>query len=179
MQKIEKLVKEAKENLELLYEIATHDEKTGLYNYKFFKNVFAIEIAKARRGEPLCLAIIDADDFKRINDKLGHLFGDRTLKEVARVLKKGLRESDVTARYGGEEFLIMLPETNLKKAKKVAERIRKNVLQDSFLAKYNITVSIGVSEFRKNDALAKMMKRADSALRKAKLQGKNRVVLTE
>lgn len=179
MRKIEKIIKEARKNLDLLYEIATHDEKTGLYNYKFFKNVFALEIAKAKRGNSLSLIIADIDDFKKRNDKFGHLTGDRILKELARVLKKDLRESDVVARYGGEEFLIMLPETSLKKAFKVAKRIRKEISLDNFLSRYKITISIGISEFRKKDNLAKMLKRADSALLKAKKQGKDRVVLAD
>ena len=118
-EKIEELFGDAdrrqKKYISWLYELATRDEKTGLYNNKFFESILGMEMEKAQRGYgELCLFIIDIDFFKKINDKYGHIKADELLKRLALVLKKQLRKSDIAARCGGEEFFILLPETNLE-----------------------------------------------------------------
>ena len=162
-------------NLNKLYYIATHDQKTELYNNIFFKDVFALELDKAKRGKALSLIIVDIDFFKKINDSYGHIVADKILEKVARVLEKEVRKYDIVARFGGEEFFIMLPSTALERAKKIAERLRKAVLKDNFLRKYHITTSLGISEYKKMDNFEKISKRADKALYRAKETGRNKV----
>ena len=89
---ISNLIRELERNIDLLYEIATIDEKTGVYNHKFFQTIARIEFEKAKRGKPLSLLIIDIDNFKKLNDNYGHLFGDKILKKLAEVLKGGFRK---------------------------------------------------------------------------------------
>lgn len=162
-------------SLELLYEHATRDEKTGVYNYKFFKNVLERELERAKRGEKLSLIVIDIDFFKKVNDAHGHLQGDRILKELAKVIVKEVRKYDVVSRFGGEEFFVLLPDTSIVKAKKVAKRLKKNLWKNKVLKKYKITISMGVSEYKKRDSVSKIVKRADKALYRAKGLGRDRV----
>jgi len=165
------------ESVSLLYEEAIHDEKTGLYNSKFFDNILDMEMEKAGRGyEKLCIFIIDIDFFKKINDTYGHLKADEFLKRLADVLKKQLRKSDVASRFGGEEFFILLPETDLEKAKKLTSRLRKAIKTDKILKKYGITVSGGLTEYKKRDMKKSFKERADKALYKAKETGRDKFV---
>lgn len=174
--KIEELLKTMGDSISMLYDLATHDEKTGIYNNKFFENMLEMEIEKARRGqEKLSLIITDIDFFKKVNDVYGHMKADELLERLARVLEKELRRSDVLARFGGEEFVVLLPETSLAKAKKLAKRLREAVHKDKILKKHNLTVSGGISEFRgKRDTKSKFKTRADDALYKAKKNGRDR-----
>jgi len=122
--KVEELFDTIIESFSSLYEVATHDEKTGLYNNKFFETILDMEIEKAKRGkEKLSLMITDIDFFKKINDKYGHIKADELLKRLADVMTKLVRKSDIVARFGGEEFMILLPETNLEKANLFAESL--------------------------------------------------------
>ncbi len=162
-------------NINKLYKIATTDDKTGLHNYKFFKEIFEIENAKARRGAKLCLGIFDIDFFKKVNDTYGHDVGDKVLVRVARLIEGCLRRSDLVARFGGEEFVVLFPDTSGAKAKKVAERIRKKIKEK--LKRPAITISGGVSEYKKADNLDKILKRADKGLYKAKVGGRDMVVV--
>jgi diguanylate cyclase (GGDEF)-like protein len=175
--KLTKLLDKINTNVSQLYHIATHDEKTGLHNHVFFKEVFGFELDKARRGRPLSLIIIDIDFFKKVNDTYGHIQADKILKRLAKVLEESVREYDVVARFGGEEFFVMLPNTVLFKAGKIAGRIRRAVLNDAVLKKYNVTISLGVSAFRERDNFERISKRADKALYRAKKEGRNRVVV--
>jgi diguanylate cyclase (GGDEF)-like protein len=164
-------------SVDSLYEIATHDEKTGIYNNKFFSNILDIEIAQAKRGlQKLSLIIVDIDFFKKINDVHGHFKADDLLKKLAEVLKKTTRKSDIVARFGGEEFVILLPSTSLNKAKKLAERIKKAIHSNRILKKYNLTVSGGVTEFKKTDNKNSFQKRADKGLYSAKKSGRDRFI---
>jgi len=175
--KIEDLFSAMTESVSLLYDAATHDEKTGLYNSKFFDTILDMEMEKAGRGyEKLCLFIIDVDFFKKINDTYGHLKADEFLKRLADVLKKQLRKSDVVSRFGGEEFFILLPETDLEKTKKLTSRLRKAINSDKILKKHGITVSGGLTEYRKKDTKKSFKERADKALYKAKNSGRDRFV---
>lgn len=170
--KLKGIIKHLDDSVETLFEIATKDEKTGLYNHLFFKNVFSLEIESAKRGKPLSIIIIDIDFFKKVNDTYGHLTGDKILKSLAKLLQEKLRKYDVLSRFGGEEFFIMLPNTKIQKAKKVAERLRKSV--ENSKIKPKITISLGLTEYKKKDTMNKMFKRADKALYVSKDKGRNR-----
>ena len=175
--KITALLDSINESVSLLYETATHDEKTGLYNNKFFETLLDMEIEKAKRGQQkLSIVMIDIDFFKKINDTHGHMEADELLAKLAQVLKKQARISDVVARFGGEEFVILLPETNLVKAKKFSARLKKTIHDDKILKKYNLTVSGGITEFKKNDNKKKFKHRVDQALYEAKHKGRDRFV---
>jgi len=172
-QNLKNILNSLDKNIDSLYELATRDEKTKLYNYKFFKNILEIEFEKARRGSPLSLAILDIDDFKQVNTKYGHIKADQFLVKTARTIEKSLRKSDIVARFGGEEFIILFSNTNVNKAEKISERIRKKIEANS---KPKINVSIGLTEYKEKDTIMKLKSRADSALYKAKSTGKNKVV---
>lgn len=174
-EKIQDLLEQIKISADKLYHIATHDFKTGLHNNLFFREMFDIELSRAKRGKPFSLLIIDVDFFKKINDTYGHLQADKILLRLAQLIERESRRYDVVARFGGEEFFILLPNTNLAKAKKVAERFRKAILKDAFMKKYGVTISGGVSEYKERDNFEKISKRADDALYKAKKEGRNRI----
>ena len=178
--KIQDLFDSIHESVSLLYDAATHDEKTGLYNNKFFETIFEMEIDKAIRGqEDLSLVMIDIDFFKKINDKYGHMKADEFLKRLADVVKKQVRGADVVARFGGEEFIILLPETNLGKAKRFVVRLKKAIHSDKILSKFHITVSGGVTQYKKGDNKKKMKERVDRALYRAKETGRDKFVSVE
>ena len=179
-EKIEELFGTMKESISLLYETAIRDEKTGLYNSKFFETILDMEIEKVKRGqEKLSIFIIDIDFFKKINDKYGHLKADELLIRLAEVLTKQFRKSDIVSRFGGEEFLILLPETDLKKAKKITSRLRTAIKSDKILKKHDVTVSGGLTEFRKRDTKKTFKQRVDKALYKAKHSGRDKFVSVE
>ncbi len=166
-----------KKHISDLYDFATLDEKTGLYNNKFFENILEMEMEKAQRGyQELCLFIVDVDFFKKINDKYGHLKGDEFLKRLANVIKKQLRKSDVAARFGGEEFFVLLPQTSIEKAKLITARIREAIKSDSVLKKYKITVSGGLTCYVQKDTAKSFQERADKAMYKAKETGRDKFV---
>ena len=171
-----KLIKELEKNIEYLYEIATIDEKTGVYNNKFFKTVSEMELDKVKRGiDPLSLLILDIDNFKKLNDTYGHIVGDKMLKCLGTVMKENTRKYDIISRFGGEEFIILLPNTNIKRAITVCDRIRKKVQEDNEMVKYKVTISGGLTEYKKGDSIKRMQVRADKAVYQAKKLGKNRI----
>lgn len=162
-------------SISMLYDAAIKDEKTGLYNHKFFETVLDMEIEKAKRQkDSLSLIIIDIDFFKKMNDTYGHLKADEMLAELALTLRKISRKSDVAARFGGEEFFILLPKTDIAKAKKFASRVKSAIRNNDFLRQFKLTVSGGITEFRPRDTKFKFKERADKALYKAKNGGRNR-----
>lgn len=172
------ILRQLESNIDLLYELATIDEKTGAYNNKFFKTISEMELDKAKRKiGPLSLMILDLDNFKKLNDTYGHLIGDDILKRLAFVLKNNIRKYDIISRFGGEEFVILLPNTQIKRAKLVCERMRREVQNDRELKKYSVTFSGGLTEYKKGDSVKKMQLRADKAVYQAKKKGKNRIEL--
>jgi len=176
--KIEELFKNMNESLSLLYDIATLDEKTGLYNNRFFQTELDMEIEKAQRGnQKLSLMIIDIDYFKKINDTYGHVKADDLLKQLAKVILKQIRRSDIAARFGGEEFFILLPETSLDKAKKLALRLQKAIHNNSILNRHKVAVSGGITQFKLKDTKKKLKQRVDKALYQAKNTGRNKFVV--
>jgi len=173
---VTRVLEDIKNSLYDLYDIATRDEKTGIYNHRFFSNIFDMELEKASRGmQNLSLVVIDIDYFKKFNDTYGHLVGDKVLLELAKTLSKKLRKYDILSRFGGEEFFVLLPATTLSLAIKVAERLRKSLPENKALKKYGVTISLGVTEYKKGDTMKRMISRADKALYLSKKNGRNRV----
>jgi len=158
---------------------ATHDYLTGLLNRQQFEVLLDQEIFRARRYEsPLSVIMFDVDRFKTINDNLGHAAGDVVLKELARELKKWVRESDSVARWGGEEFTLMLPDCGLRDAERMAEHLRGRVLEVTFSADiHHLTISLGVAAYRHNESRRELLRRVDDALYTAKQKGRNRAVV--
>ena len=154
-----------------LNQMAVTDELTGIGNFRHFQNIFESEFHRAQRYKrSLSLIMLDIDNFKTFNDQYGHTFGDEILKKIALVLNKTIRKEDTVARYGGEEFIIIAPETDEKKAKDLAERIRKAVSH----LKHHITVSLGIASYPTDAKTAKtLLEKADKALYRSKANGKN------
>ena len=160
-----------------LQDVSFTDEVTRLYNRHFFSVRFEEEIARARRfGHPLSLVLLDVDGFKTVNDELGHLAGDETLRGVAEVLLKSSRGIDVISRYGADEFAVLLVETPPDGAELYAERVREILSLYSFSHSRQVTASFGTAslapDLRSADDLVRA---ADGALGVAKRRGKNRV----
>lgn len=156
------------------------DELTGLLNRATMERDLERELAHTRRNQsPLCVAMVDADHFKNVNDTLGHGFGDTVLEELAVRFEAALRPHDRVYRYGGEEFLVMLPETSLQDAVQVMDRLRSAVCESTITEGENevsLTVSAGVALTRDRDAIEDVIERADAALYQAKSSGRNRVI---
>ncbi len=169
-----------------VFEDANHfskcDSLTGLYNRGYFEDSLSGEISRARRYDTeFSILFLDLDDFKNVNDTMGHLAGDFVLKKVSSLIISEKREEDVVARYGGEELVVILPETNKVNTIIKAERIRKKI-QDMSLVfdgkKIKISVSGGIATFPQDAVEAnKLIHCADKALYRAKGEGKNRVCL--
>ncbi|MBZ0186468.1 MAG: diguanylate cyclase, partial [Candidatus Obscuribacterales bacterium] len=153
------------------------DAMTGLPNRRHFETQLSKEIDRYQRfGHAFSFIIIDLDYLKKINDNLGHQFGDEAIKHIGNVLKKSIRDVDTVGRFGGEEFVVLLPETDLKWAKMVAERICTSIREKVVEGVGTITASLGVAVFPKDaDDKEKLFELADKALYLAKQRGRNRV----
>ena len=164
-------------------ELVREDQLTGSLNRRGLDDVFERETARSdRRGTPLCVALLDLDDFKRLNDTHGHLAGDGALRHLVKIVKETLRSMDVIARFGGEEFVILLPETTIEAAAQTMTRLQRELTRHFFLhenEKLLITFSAGVALRIPNEAQAALIGRADKAMYQAKMSGKNRVVVAE
>jgi two-component system cell cycle response regulator len=136
----------------------------------------------AMRGKPLSVMMLDIDFFKAINDSYGHDAGDDVLREFAVRIRKSIRGIDLACRYGGEEFVIVMPETDLTVAGMIAERLRRSIAGETFAVnkgtkRIDVTISVGLATLdRKGEPVADVLKRADTALYRAKHDGRNRVV---
>jgi diguanylate cyclase (GGDEF)-like protein len=165
---------------EALEQLSITDSLTRLHNHRFFQDQFAREAKRAERSEaPLCLVLIDIDDFKHLNDHLGHAAGDTVLARVAGIMSELLRETDTLCRYGGEEFALLTPQTEVSGAISLAEKIRGAVAGSEYGVvgpdgAARITVSIGVADFA--ESTGDTFNRADRALYDAKAAGKDCVV---
>ena len=160
---------------------ANRDLHTGCYNKTYFTKALDLQFKKAKVSEIfLSLIVFDIDHFKKINDTYGHDAGDYVLKEITETIQKqSVRPSDIFARYGGEEFVILLLKTEFTKALEIAEDIRKGLEAHNFIyedRKFTVTASFGVADYKKDvPTSADLFKRADSALYKAKSEGRNNV----
>ncbi len=165
-----------------LRELASRDPLTEAMNRRLFFELAERELARAERAaEPLSLAMIDADHFKRVNDEHGHLMGDQVLRTLVELCRQSLRGTDLLARYGGEEFVVLLPVTELADAERVMERVRAQISNASMSGgrdgkdKVRFTVSIGVVSRAPGESLHSLLRRSDEALYEAKARGRNRV----
>lgn len=183
VQDAENRIHNLESKLEQMSELVREDQLTGSLNRRGLDDVFEREIARSeRRHTPLCVAMLDLDDFKRLNDTHGHLAGDEALVHLVRVIKETLRTMDVIARFGGEEFLILLPETPIEEAAQTVTRIQRELTKSIFMhnkERLVITFSAGVALRGINEVQASIVKRADDAMYKAKRAGKNRVIIAE
>jgi len=176
------LQRERERMLGKLQNLAITDGLTKLNNSRHFYHQLAAEVGRSNRyGHPLSLLLLDIDHFKNYNDQYGHLEGDKVLVRIAGVIKSCLRAMDSAYRYGGEEFTIILPETKAKEAITVAERIRSAVEKESHTPNGGdavfITISIGVTEYRKTEKKSTFVHRADEAMYSSKENGRNKVTL--
>lgn len=161
---------------------ANHDPLTGALNRRSFALLYEKAMAYSRRNQrPLSVLMIDLDNFKYVNDHLGHEFGDKVLCSFVAVTQKTLREEDVFCRFGGEEFVALLPNTGSESALGVANRLRSAFEIDSALIEpkaghepLTITVSIGIAELKLEEGFEALLSRADNALYQAKDNGRNR-----
>jgi two-component system cell cycle response regulator len=166
-----------------LHRVAVTDPLTGAYNREFLTQRLPGELeAAVANDRPLSVALIDIDEFKRINDAHGHLVGDHVLAEIARRLRTAIRGGDLLVRYGGEEFLAVLPRADAGRAWEVGERMRQRVSETPIEVlggpRVVMTLSVGVAQLRTSPALEtahQLTDRADSALYSAKRHGRNRV----
>lgn len=176
-------VEEARIHAELAQEQALTDALTGLLNRYGLQRSLGREQSEARRySRPLACLMIDMDDFKSVNDNHGHSVGDIALQQVARILTDGLRGSDMVFRYGGEEFLALLPETDLKGAVALGEKIRDDASNRLFGYgdhMFRLTLSVGAASLCDGESGNDLVARADLALYQAKKLGRNRVEFVE
>jgi diguanylate cyclase (GGDEF)-like protein len=174
------------DNVEAQYHAEVHrlsntDALTEVANRRQLEQILARELLRSRRyHRPLALLFVDADHFKALNDRLGHVAGDQTLRALAARIQAAVRQDGLVARYGGEEFAVVLPEASLDAGVNVAERIRAQLAQAPFCfggALYWVTVSIGVAATSGEESfgLEEFLDRADANLYRAKRQGRNRV----
>lgn len=169
-----------------LYNLATVDGLTGLVVRRHFQSKMEEEFRRARRyNKPLSYLMTDIDHFKKFNDTYGHQTGDAVLREVAQIVRKSVRETDIAARYGGEEFCVILPETEPEGARQFAERLRQKVESSTFRGaqgeELKVTISVGVSciPYTNPENAAEMIKLADDSLYVCKRNGRNRVELAQ
>jgi two-component system cell cycle response regulator len=172
-----------RDNVQNSIEMAVTDGLTGLHNRRYMEShLITLAEQASMRGKPLALMMLDIDFFKSINDGYGHDAGDDVLREFAVRVRKSIRGIDLACRYGGEEFVIVMPETDLRVAGMVAERLRRSIAGEPFAVhngakRIDVTISIGLSILeRKGERVADVLKRADIALYRAKHDGRNRVV---
>jgi diguanylate cyclase (GGDEF)-like protein/PAS domain S-box-containing protein len=176
-QELHELQGQLREALAKEQELARVDPLTHVSNRRAFYEQAEVEIARARRySRPLCIAYMDIDDFKLVNDKLGHSTGDAVLVTLASALRAKLRISDVVARMGGDEFAVLLPETDAASAELVLKKVQKSLLETVAQNRWNITFSIGAASFPTPPAsLEAMIRVADEAMYAVKAHGKNDV----
>lgn len=177
-------VVQLKENLEKVTTESNRDFLTGVGNRKAFEHKLGelTQWVQQTPGADLCLLMLDIDHFKKFNDKFGHLIGDEVLRKVGGALHDTVKGKDFVGRYGGEEFAVLLPNTPLSGALIVAENIRKHIQETQLLRKDTntfvdqVTVSIGAARYRpEKDSVAVFISRADNALYRSKMGGRNRV----
>ena len=173
---------ELKKEIEKLKDLITIDFLTRVYNRRAFSEFLqkacrearwtAKHHTRRRKGDYFSLLLIDIDDFKKFNDKYGHLYGDKILRKTAKFLQKSVRDFDIIARWGGEEFTIILQEATLEQAEKRAETILKNCRKN-----LPITFSIGIIQSNPKYTARQIFHKVDRALLKAKKHGKNQVLI--
>ena len=173
-------VSELEQQLSQVSTLVQKDPLTNALNRRGLEQAFQVESARAARyGTPLTLALMDLDDFKKVNDTLGHVAGDRALIHFVTTVHATMRPTDLTARAGGEEFSVLFPATDLKAAAEAVERLQRELAQRPFAFENErmlLSFSSGVAQWQPGESLEDLMKRSDAGLYEAKRSGKNRVV---
>lgn len=171
-------LEEANDRLE---ELATTDDLTGAWNRRYLLDMLDRECRRtARTGAGLAVVMVDVDHFKHVNDTHGHPFGDRVLREVARLMQEEARDVDLVARYGGEEFMILMPETDARAAATAGERLRRRIADHPVREDgrtVTVTVSVGVADLDETLDPTDLLRHVDEALYAAKDRGRNRTCL--
>jgi len=161
-------------------QLADLDALTGLHNRRYFHDTLAREVARAHRYDRrLALIIFDLDDFKAINDRIGHLSGDAVLADAADVISSVVRSADIACRVGGDEFAVILPESGMQEAEQLYARLQQELAQRPLADAGRIRLSAGVAELARDDDSRSFFERADDALYSAKEAGKGRAVAAE
>ena len=175
----EERVRHLERELEVTANLVKVDPLTNVLNRRGMNDAYATEEARcARSGSPLCVGLIDIDNFKHLNDRLGHHAGDGALQHLAAIMRDTVRPSDVVARFGGEEFVLLLPDTPMEEAEKVMVRVQRELTKQLYLhnnERVLITFSAGVALGRPGENRDEHIARADCAMYEAKAGGKNRV----
>lgn len=183
LRKLEKESATLRERLQKERQAAMQDCLTGIGNRMAYEERIRLEFARWKRyRKPLSLLIWDIDHFKQINDRYGHLAGDKALKSIARILSSKVRETDFFGRYGGEEFVLIIPEAQPEQVRQIADQLRRAVAKTPFHFQgkpVTITLSCGIASFREGDDPYSVFDRADQALYQAKQQGRNRVMFAD
>jgi diguanylate cyclase (GGDEF)-like protein len=168
------------EALRLNTRLATTDDLTGLYTRRYLMNMLSNQKALSEREDSdFVILFADLDHFKHINDSFGHYIGDIVLKNFADIIRMSIREIDYGSRFGGEEFVILLVNTDIEQAKKVAQRIRRGIEHFNFndvAPGLHVTVSIGIANYKQYKSIQETLMSADNRMYKAKEQGRNRIV---
>lgn len=174
IKRINTQIEERKQVEEELKILSSTDKLTQAYNRAKFDELITNEMMRAERYQhPLSMVLLDIDDFKMVNDTHGHIAGDSVLVSIVEIMNRTKRAVDYVVRWGGEEFLLLTPEIDIEGAEMLAERLRNAVEGHKFGSNGNITISLGVTQFRQGDTEDSFIKRADDALYKAKTIGKN------
>jgi diguanylate cyclase len=176
-------VRDLEAELERVGSLVRADQLTAALNRRGLDEAFQTEAARVERsGKPLTLALLDLDNFKALNDRLGHQAGDSALVHLVNVVREAIRPTDVIGRYGGEEFVILLPDTGMEEGEAVMVRVQRALTRRFFLHKNErllITFSAGIAQLAAGENWAQALDRADRALYEAKRLGKNRTVRAE
>ncbi|MDZ4201810.1 MAG: diguanylate cyclase [Gallionella sp.] len=181
VQESEARIRELEQELSQVSELVREDQLTGALNRRGMDAAFEHEATRCDRSQsPLCVALLDIDNFKRLNDTLGHHAGDKALIHLCEVIKEALRPSDSVARYGGEEFVILLPDVSIEEAAATVERLQRELTKKFFLHENErvlVTFSAGVAQRQAQEPQEDVIGRADKAMYQAKHTGKNRVIV--
>jgi len=176
----ERVVELETELIRLSEEVST-DQLTKIANRRGLMQAFDAEKARLEReGSELSIGLLDIDNFKRLNDEMGHSAGDTALKSLADVVSKTLRPTDLVARYGGEEFVVLLPNTPVEEGEQILTRLQRSLTGGLFMHENKqvfVTFSAGVTAYRAGERIEAALERADAALYEAKRTGKNRTCL--
>jgi diguanylate cyclase (GGDEF)-like protein len=171
------LLSELRSALEREKKLARTDSTTGVANQRLFYELTHLELKRAcRYGHPLTVAFIDIDDFKKINDKLGHKVGDKVLRKVAETISANIRETDIIARIGGDEFALLLPGTGYEPSQIVLERVQRQFLENMQAKQWSVTCSMGAITFMSSPkSVDEIIEKADYLMYVVKNGGKNRI----
>jgi len=160
----------------ILSEMSSIDGLTKISNHRsLIANLNECMARAARTGGTMSIALFDIDDFKKVNDNKGHIYGDQVLVDVAAIIKRNIRDTDLAGRYGGEEFLVIFENAGLAAAADIAQRIRKAVESNTFAGGITVTISGGVKQYQ-GEELSDFIHKADENMYIAKRSGKNRIV---